>query len=48
MAMNEKKGHIIIIEKFSRMINKFNYIEKIPRDFGTGSLLHPSEIQKYT
>ena len=42
--MNEKKGHIIIIEKFSRMINKFNYIEKTPKDFGTGSLLHPSEI----
>lgn len=44
MVKNEKKDHIIIIEKFSRMINKFNYIEKTPKDFGTGSLLHPSEI----
>ncbi len=42
--MSEKRDHIIIIEKFGRMINKFNYIEKIPRDFGTGKLLYPSEI----
>ena len=42
--MNEKRDHMIIIEKFSKIINKFNYIEKIPRDFGTGKLLYPSEI----
>jgi len=42
--MNEKRNHTSIIEKFGRIINKFNYIEKIPRDFGTGKLLYPSEI----
>ncbi len=33
-----------ITEKFNRMINKFNQIEKIPRDYGTGCLFYPSEI----
>ena len=42
--MNENIKYMSIIEKFTRMINKFNYIEKIPRDFGTGNLLYPSEI----
>ena len=42
--MDEKRDHMIIIEKFGMIINKFNYIEKIPRDFGTGSVLYPSEI----
>jgi len=42
--MNEKRDHMIIIEKFGKIINKFNYIERIPRDFGTGNLLYPSEI----
>ena len=44
MLMDEKRDHMIIIEKFGRIINKFNYIEKIPRDFGTGNVLYPSEI----
>ncbi len=42
--MNENIKYMSIIEKFTRMINKFNYIEKIPRDFGTDNLLYPSEI----
>ena len=44
IIMNEERSHTSIIEKFGRIINKFNYIEKIPRDFGTGKLLYPSEI----
>lgn len=42
--MDEKRDHMIIIEKFSKIINKFNFIERIPRDFGTGNVLYPSEI----
>ncbi len=42
--MDKNIKYMNIIEKFTRMINKFNYIEKIPRDFGTGNLLYPSEI----
>ena len=44
MLMDEKRDHMIIIEKFSKIINKFNFIERIPRDFGTGNVLYPSEI----
>jgi DNA-binding MarR family transcriptional regulator len=42
--MNELERHRRIMEKFGRIINKFIYIEKNPRDFGTGSPLYPSEI----
>lgn len=42
--MNDLERHRRVMEKFGRIINKFIYIEKNPRDFGTGSLLYPSEI----
>lgn len=34
----------LVDEKFHRIVNKMNRIEKVPRDFGTGFVLHPSEI----
>ncbi len=33
-----------IFEHWARIMNKMNRSEKIPRDFGTGDLLFPSEI----
>jgi len=41
--LNQKK-YMSIIEKFNRMINKFNQVEKKPRDYGTEILLYPSEV----
>lgn len=34
----------IVDEMFHRIVNKMNRIESSPRDFGTGFVLHPSEI----
>lgn len=42
--MQKTAGHITVIEKFNRMVNKFIRIEKKPRDYGTGALLYPSGI----
>jgi len=33
-----------VVDSFYRVVNKFSYLEKIPRDFGTGDILYPSEI----
>ncbi len=44
ISMNEQPEYLNLIEKFTRMINKFNQIEKRARDYGTGNLLYPSEI----
>jgi len=38
------KKHMKIIEKIIYLLNKFNQVNKIPRDYGTGNLLHRSEI----
>lgn len=32
------------INQLTRIVNKFNELEKLPFDFGTGELLYPSEI----
>jgi len=44
IPMNEQPKYLNLIEKFTRMINKFNQIEKGARNYGTGMLLYPSEI----
>jgi DNA-binding MarR family transcriptional regulator len=36
--------YIEIIEKMIRLINKVNQANKLPRDYGTGSILYQSEI----
>jgi DNA-binding MarR family transcriptional regulator len=42
--MMENTKYLSIIDKFNQMLNKFNQIEKNPRDYGTGMLLYPSEV----
>ncbi|MBC3886776.1 MarR family transcriptional regulator [Acetobacterium paludosum] len=36
--------HIEIFEKIIKLLNKINQSNKIPRDYGTGHILHQSEI----
>lgn len=43
-VMDNRGEHQEIIEAFVRVINTFSRLEKIPRDFGTGDVLYPSEI----
>lgn len=33
-----------LLELFNRIVNKYNTLNKQPLDYGTGELLHPSEI----
>ena len=44
--MNNVRNIIIrkMIEDFLRVKNKFNALEKIPMDYGTGELLYRSEV----
>ncbi|MCP4752222.1 MAG: MarR family transcriptional regulator [Proteobacteria bacterium] len=44
--MNKKKTQLIKLfdEQINRMSNKLNLLEKKPRDYGSGTLLYPSEI----
>jgi DNA-binding MarR family transcriptional regulator len=43
-AMKKKEKTAQLIHQFTRIINKYMLIEKIPREFGTGIILYPSEI----
>jgi len=42
--MNKRPKYLNLIEKFTRMTNKFNQIEKGARNYGADILLYPSEI----
>jgi len=44
--MSTKKAQFIRLfdEQINRLSNKVNLLEKKPRDYGTGTLLYPSEI----
>jgi DNA-binding MarR family transcriptional regulator len=43
-TMTKETKQYQIIQTYQRIHNKFALIEKMPRDFGTGDRLHPSEI----
>ncbi len=44
MSINKTQFIKIIDEQSNRMNNKIMLLEKKPRDYGSGTLLYPSEI----
>ena len=42
--MIDQERLLALIEAFTRINNKYNIVDKQPLDYGTGELIHPSEI----